>query len=100
MDCRESRRTVPMAVRPPKLGYHPSMTASPHDIGSATHPGKVREHNEDRVLADRQRGLFIVADGMGGHAAGEVASEVAVSCVSRAVAGGATLHSAICAADR
>ena len=43
-----------------------------------THPGKVRDHNEDAYLCDPEKGLALIADGMGGHAAGEVASEITV----------------------
>ena len=45
---------------------------------AATDVGKVRDHNEDNFLVDKKLALFIVADGMGGHAAGEVASAIAV----------------------
>src|SRR3954470_13515618 len=45
---------------------------------AATDVGRVRGHNEDNFLADKQLALFVVADGMGGHAAGEVASAIAV----------------------
>jgi protein phosphatase len=43
-----------------------------------TDVGRVRKHNEDSFLHDDALGLYIVADGLGGHAAGEVASEEAV----------------------
>ncbi len=46
-----------------------------------TDVGVVRAGNEDKFLLDCSRGLFIVADGMGGHAAGEVASEMAVQII-------------------
>lgn len=46
-----------------------------------TDPGPVRENNEDSLLVDEESGLFIVADGMGGHASGEVASALAVESV-------------------
>jgi serine/threonine protein phosphatase PrpC len=48
---------------------------------AATDVGKVRDHNEDNFLVDKKLALFIVADGMGGHAAGEVASAIAVRTV-------------------
>lgn len=46
-----------------------------------THPGKVRHQNEDGMLVLPEIGLFAVADGMGGHNAGEVASALALESV-------------------
>jgi PPM family protein phosphatase len=48
---------------------------------AATDVGKVRDHNEDNFLVDKKLGLFMVADGMGGHAAGEVASAICVRTI-------------------
>jgi len=51
-------------------------------VGAAeTSVGKVREHNEDCHFIDPEAGIFIVCDGMGGHAAGEVASALAVKTI-------------------
>lgn len=45
--------------------------------------GKVRTNNEDSFIIDEQSGLFIVADGMGGHNSGEVASRMACDIISK-----------------
>ena len=51
------------------------------EVFSQTHPGMVRSHNEDSVACDSTFGLAVLADGMGGYNAGEVASGIAVSVV-------------------
>ena len=56
-----------------------------HRIHARTDVGRSRDHNEDSFLCVPELGLYAVADGMGGHAAGEVASSLAVQSLSAAV---------------
>ncbi|MDX1682785.1 MAG: cyclic nucleotide-binding domain-containing protein [Phycisphaeraceae bacterium] len=49
----------------------------------ATDVGRKRDHNEDSFSIDEEVGVYIVCDGLGGHAAGEVASEIACSTIQR-----------------
>ena len=52
------------------------------EIATCTDPGMVRSHNEDSVAADAAHGLVVLADGMGGYNAGEVASDMATTVIT------------------
>lgn len=54
-------------------------------VYGVTDVGQVREHNEDHIAWDKNMGLVMLADGMGGHNAGEVASEIAVNSIQEAL---------------
>jgi serine/threonine protein phosphatase PrpC len=59
----------------------PTLQPQPVNAAAASHAGRVRTSNEDRYHLDPQRGIFLVADGVGGHAAGEVAAAIAVDVI-------------------
>ncbi|MBC6904925.1 serine/threonine-protein phosphatase [Saccharophagus sp. K07] len=65
------------------------------NFSQATDVGLLRDNNEDAILSDPQSGLWLVADGMGGHAAGEVASAITVQVVGEAIRQGKSLVDAI-----
>lgn len=52
-------------------------------VGAKTDKGLIRKNNEDAFYVDAEKGIFIIADGMGGHNAGEVASQMAVEEIKK-----------------
>ncbi len=68
-------------------------------VGDASDVGRIREANEDTLLRDDDARLFVVADGMGGHRAGEVASATAVEAVREHLDDGNDLALAVGAAN-
>lgn len=73
---------------------------SSKNYSQATDVGLLRDNNEDAILSNPQLGLWLVADGMGGHAAGEVASEITRTTVNHMVSEGKNLVDAINAAHQ
>jgi PPM family protein phosphatase len=63
--------------------------------GARTDVGRGRSANEDAYLVDPAGGLYAVADGVGGHQAGEVASSIAIETLRAAFAAGASLDAAV-----
>ena len=61
---------------------------------ATTDVGRVRDHNEDGYLIDESLGLVALADGMGGHNAGEVASAAALDALRIAFGAGSTIDAA------
>lgn len=71
------------------------MPASKLEYGAGTNVGLVRTNNEDCYLAEPDYGLWLIADGMGGHDAGEVASRIVKESVFESVKNGGSLKNAI-----
>lgn len=69
------------------------------EFGHLTHPGLRRSLNEDTYYGDSELSLWLVADGMGGPACGEVASALAREAIVREIRNGAPLAQAIRTAD-
>lgn len=69
------------------------------EFGHGTHVGLRRTHNEDTYQADANAGLWLVADGMGGHEHGEIASAIARDTISEQIRQGNSLPAAVRAAD-
>ncbi len=69
------------------------------EFGHLSHVGLRREHNEDTYYGDAELGLWLVADGMGGHEFGEVASALARDTIVRETHSGKPLADAIRRAD-
>jgi PPM family protein phosphatase len=69
------------------------------DAGASSDVGRLRTINEDSFVVDDRLALYAVADGMGGHRAGEVASATALEALRAAVAGGKALDAAIVLAN-
>lgn len=68
-------------AEPPTLGF----VNLKFDVWCRTDKGLRRESNQDSFLINKEIGLFVVADGMGGHSGGEVASQLAVQSVEYVV---------------
>src|SRR3546814_15445550 len=69
------------------------------EFGHLTHVGLRRELNEDTYYGDSEMGLWLAADGMGGHEYGEVASALAREAIVREIRQGTPLPQAIRSAD-
>ena len=67
--------------------------------GHRTDVGRGRPENEDSLLVDRDHSLYAVADGMGGHRAGEVASATAIDTLQSVFGGGTPVEQAVAAAN-
>ena len=70
------------------------------NLGHTSHSGIKRDHNEDTYGIDLEAGLFLVADGMGGHDHGEIASALARDHILHAIKDGVSIKQAILDANQ
>ncbi|MFC3193450.1 PP2C family protein-serine/threonine phosphatase [Marinicella sediminis] len=70
------------------------------NLGHTSHSGIKRDHNEDTYGIDLDAGLFLVADGMGGHDHGEIASALARDHILHAIKDGVSIKQAILDANQ
>lgn len=75
---------IPPTTKIPTPRVQIPVSPSPVFFGAGmTHVGLVRERNEDAILTDPEGTLWAVADGMGGHGSGDVASDIVIETLSR-----------------
>lgn len=73
----------------------PNLSDSLLDYAGQSSPGRKRSHNEDALLCSPAQGLWAIADGMGGHQCGEVASNLALAALQQAIECGELLQAAV-----
>ncbi|EHY76798.1 PP2C family protein-serine/threonine phosphatase [Stutzerimonas stutzeri] len=73
----------------------PTLSTSLLDYAGQSSPGRKRSHNEDALLCSPAQGLWAIADGMGGHQCGEVASSLALAALQQSIEAGETLDTAV-----
>lgn len=95
------RDTVELPIEPlPLLALKLESIVFQFDCGAASHSGLQRTQNQDTYCSDAKLGLWLVADGMGGHSDGERASAMARECIVGEIIDGRNLSHAITIANR